>query len=128
MSELTVGRVEFSDRLERARVPVEPPLTKFKSGATSSHKAKRYDLIPFEVLECLADRLGLGAVKHGDNAWRQGLNDLEFMLDRDNHAVEHFFHALAKTVNEDGDNEWDNLGAVMWWCMLRAVALKAKKV
>lgn len=123
MGDLVVGRVELNHQ-PIIVIEKDPPLTKFKSGATSSKKSPRFDLIPREALECLADRLEGGALKHGDNGWRKGLDDPEFMRDRLNHTIEHLLN--VSNGNFEEDDEWGNLGAVMWGCMLRAVALKRK--
>lgn len=61
----------------------------FTSGATSSGRKPRYDLIPTWALERIARRFELGAEKYGVDNWQQGLRDREFIFDRINHAIEH---------------------------------------
>lgn len=117
---MLVGRIET----ERRHCIPDESLTRFKSGATSSKTSPRFDLIPREALECLADRLAGGAIKHGERAWMKGLDDPEFMRDRLNHTIEHLLN--VSNGNFEEDDEWGNLGAVMWGCMLRAVSLKRK--
>lgn len=61
----------------------------FKSGAKSSHEMPRYDLIYWPVVRLLAERLGYGAAKHGENNYQSGVGDSGFIRDRLNHLVEH---------------------------------------
>lgn len=63
----------------------------FSSGASSSGKKPRYDLIPTWALERIAHRFQLGAEKHGENNWQKGVGDTQFILDRINHAIEHLY-------------------------------------
>lgn len=87
----------------------------FQSGAQSSEKKPRYDLIPVEALRREAVRMAEGAAAHGVNNYRKGAGDEAFRLDRLNHAWEH----LAKYIH--GDRSEDhlaavrcNMGIVMW--------------
>lgn len=79
----------------------------FTSGATSSTEKPRFDLIPVAALRRLAERFGYGATKHGDHNYKQGVNDPQFIRDRQNHLIEH----AVKYAN--GDRSTDHLGAVM---------------
>lgn len=104
------------------------------SGATSSHVARRYDLIPREGLDVLADRYGEGAKLHGDRNYLSGLADKQFILDRINHIQEHYTKMLNmrssdKEYKEVYENSIDvanaikeHLGAIMWGvCFLAQV-------
>jgi hypothetical protein len=79
----------------------------FQSGATSSTEKPRYDLIPVTALRRLAERFGYGAEKHGDNNYKRGFNDQQFIRDRKNHLMEHVSNYL------NGDTSTDHLAAVM---------------
>ena len=79
----------------------------FASGATSTSKKPRYDLIPLVALRRLADRFGYGARKHGDHNYTKGFNDPDFLRDRKNHMLEH----VVKYTS--GDRSTDHLGAIM---------------
>lgn len=96
----------------------------FPSGAKSSKENPRYDLIPMEADLCLADRLqkGIDSGYAKDN-WRKGLSDPDFLRDRQNHMEQHFKDFKAGNFTED--DEWGHIGAIMWWCMLQAVRIKA---
>jgi len=61
----------------------------FGSGASSSGRKPRYDLIPTWALQRIAARFQMGAEKYGENNWQKGASDKEFTLDRLNHAIEH---------------------------------------
>lgn len=74
----------------------------FSSGAMSSGQKPRYDLIPARPMVRIARRFGEGAAKYGENNWRKGLADREFLLDRLNHAQEHLLKLMAD-VSQEGD-------------------------
>lgn len=78
----------------------------FDSGARSSEKQPRFDLIPRCALEREAVRMAEGAAAHGENNYRIGLHDSAFFTDRINHAIAH----LLKYA--DGDRSDDHLAAV----------------
>ena len=79
------------------------------SGATRSNKAPRYDLIPLEGLRRLAERYGLGARNHGENNWKKGLHDPQFIEQCFNHMIEHaYLYKLSGNATDD------NLAAVAW--------------
>lgn len=61
----------------------------FGSGAKSSGRKPRYDLIPTWALERIARRFELGAAKYGVDNWQSGLRDRDFIFDRINHAIDH---------------------------------------
>jgi hypothetical protein len=89
-------------------------LTTFASGAQSSGDVARFDLVPRGFLERVARRFGLGAKKYGDQAYRAGLADRAFILERLNHAQQHLQALMAPKNAEEWDD--DNLAALGWFC------------
>ena len=59
----------------------------FPGGARRMDRKPRFDLIPFEFLEAVAEVLTHGAVKYGPYNWKRGRKD--FFLDAWNHAFVH---------------------------------------
>ncbi len=94
------------------------------SGATSSKKADRFDLIPLAVQRCLAQRLAYGLENGAGHKWKRGIGDYEFIVDRTNHAYEHLTKLMQGDFSEE--TEWEHLGAVLFGCMIRACALEAQ--
>jgi hypothetical protein len=88
-------------------------------GATRSEKAPRYDLIPIEGLERIAERFSLGAEKHGEGNWKQSLatesNAYAFCKEAFNHAIHH-----ANKMVSGIDPEDDHLGAIGWFVVVTA--------
>lgn len=78
----------------------------FSSGAKSSEMRPRYDLIPLRAQEREAIRMAEGAMVHGENNYRQGLGDDDFITDRINHL---FHHILLYSA---GDRSDDHLAAI----------------
>lgn len=78
----------------------------FESGARSTEKKPRYDLIPQRAIEREAVRMGDGADSHGENNYRKGKDDPAFITDRLNHLIEH----ALKYAN--GDRSDDHLAAI----------------
>jgi hypothetical protein len=78
----------------------------YKTGATRSNEVEhlRYDLIPPCALRELAEVYAEGAVAHGDNNWKKGMDDGVIV----NHALEHLMKYL------EGDRKEKHLGKVMW--------------
>lgn len=88
-------RIEgFDKTLSRAR-PDDRHV--FESGASSSGRKPPYHLIPDYALSRIAIRFKLGAEKYGQDNWRRGALDKEFILDRINHGIEHLV-SLSKQV------------------------------
>src|SRR5690242_1779148 len=84
----------------------------FPSGAKSSGKMKRFDLIPRTFLERIADRYEIGAKKYPPFNYRKGFTDQSYIIDRINHLQNHlqaFFNPLTKEEFED-----DNLAGIGW--------------
>lgn len=109
------------------------------SGALSSGKLPRYDLIPWHVF---ADRLAQrysgppgGAAKYGEYNWQKGITDREYVLDRANHALKHLHRAVerirsgsqvdARTIplNYLLDDD-DDLAAALWGIIFLMAAQK----
>lgn len=84
---------------------------KSKSGATSSGKLPPYDLITLNFQNRVAERLQLGAEKHGRFNYRKGLKDREFIMDRLNHAFKHLKLAMDRIESGEVYDD-DDLGAV----------------
>lgn len=80
----------------------------FKSGASRTENFYRYDLLPKEALDRWAQRMTEGAIKHGDNNWRRGLADPEFIRETKNHLFHHVLEYLHNGCSQD-----DNLAAIM---------------
>ena len=74
---------------------------RFRGGARRTDRKPRFDLIPFEFLEAVAEVLTSGAVKYGPYNWKRGNKD--FFLDAWNHAFVH----LQKF--KEGDRSEDHL-------------------
>ena len=92
---------------------------RFAGGAGRTDRKPRFDLIPFEFLESVAEVLTRGAVKYGPYNWKRGRK--EFFLDAWNHAFVH----LQKF--KEGDRSEDHLGhlasnvAFMVWAVKHRV-------
>lgn len=102
---------------------IEPKIKTFESGAQSV-PAVRYDLVPPVLVEAVAKRFEAGAAKYGENKWRLGLGDRDFLRDRANHAMAHLLNYIHGLDNGE-DTSADNLGAVGWAV---AVLLEAERV
>lgn len=76
------------------RISLDLPVTMhaFHSGAKSTVEKPRYDLIPRQALSAIANRLGYGVARHGENNWKKGASDPAFIRDRKNHAIEHLIN------------------------------------
>src|SRR5438093_12333597 len=59
-------------------------MRRFPGGARRTIRKLRFELIPFESLESVAEVLTRGAVKYGPYNWKRGQKD--FFLDAWNHA------------------------------------------
>ena len=60
---------------------------RFPGGARRTDRKPRFDLIPFEFLEAVAEVLTSGAARYGPYNWKRGRKD--FFLDAWNHAFVH---------------------------------------
>lgn len=99
----------------REFAPIES-LHTFESGAQSSGKLPPFHLVPIRaVLDRLAPRFGIGAEKYGVGAWRKGLKDREWLLDRANHGLEHYLRMIEKLVRGEATDEGDDdLAGALW--------------
>lgn len=96
----------------------------FASGGERSQLAPRFDLIPREFLECLADRLALGLRQHGEreilSVYRRSdetgrriiLMDEHWWTEMLNHLQDHVISLRDEDYQED--DLWGHAGAVMW--------------
>ena len=105
-----IGQVQHGNRHNIRRFP---------GGARRTDRKPRFDLIPFEFLESVAEVLTSGAVKYGPYNWKRGRKD--FFLDAWNHAFVH----LQKF--KEGDRSEDHLAhlacnvAFMVWAVKNGV-------
>ena len=92
---------------------------RFPGGARRTDRKPRFDLIPFEFLESVAEALTRGTAKYGPYNWKRGQKD--FFLDAWNHAFVH----LQKF--KEGDRSEDHLAhlacnvAFMVWAVKNGV-------
>ena len=102
----------------------------FESGAKRSKVMPRYDLIPISVLTCLADQLQLGAEKYGEYNWVNGLDDPKYLRDALNHMQVHLSDLIAQRASREiipsQDNEWGNIGAILFGCMVLATKVESE--
>jgi hypothetical protein len=126
------GTVDLPNPIERRQTKqiVDDTKIKHPSGASSSHLALRYDLIPREGLAVLAERYTVGVPIHGERNYQQGLADKKFILDRLNHIQEHYQKLIQprkkdKEYNSSHKNILKaHLGAIMWGCCFLAEVLE----
>jgi hypothetical protein len=103
----------------------------FTSGAMSSGRKPRYDLIPTQALRRIANRFEEGVDKYGQDNWRKGIHDTMWLLDRTNHAIEHLkkiqanLHSGLTQISLD-----DDAAAVAWAAIIimEAESERAPKV
>ena len=72
---------------------------RFAGGTKRTDRKPRFDLIPFEFLESVAQVLSSGAVKYGPYNWKRGQKD--FFLDAWNHAFTHLEKFKEGDASED---------------------------
>jgi hypothetical protein len=125
------GTVDLPNPIERRKTKIIAD-TKIKhdGGATSSHRALRFDLIPRAGLEILAERYTVGAEIHGDRNYQKSLNNKEYILNRLNHIQEHYQKLIQpRKKDKEFDSSHKNilkahLGAIMWGCCFLAEVLE----
>lgn len=86
---------------------------KHKSGATSSHVAAKYYLIPKAALDALARRFTLGAEKHAQDNYKKG--DSDFANERLNHLWEHLTSFTETRTQGDLDAIICNAAMLCWF-------------
>lgn len=110
-------------------VTVKEPHVDPESGATSSHVAMRYDLIPPNGFRVAARNWTTGAAIHKPYNWRQGILSKDFITDRINHIQEHFIKLVHGRKTDDDftfdpvDQIENHLGAIIWGAMFVAEVL-----
>lgn len=114
-----LGKQELPEQIP---LSVPEPMVEFKSGAKRSEKALRYDLIPPRALRRLAERYTMGAEKYGDENWKKGLLDPEYVKQFEAHLIEHWVRWKL-----DGCKKDDNLAAMAWGCFALMEAEEAQK-
>ena len=72
---------------------------RFPGDARRSDRKPRFDLIPFEFLEAVAEVLTRGAARYGPYNWKRGRKD--FFIDAWNHAFVHLQKFKEGDKNED---------------------------
>ena len=77
---------------------------RFVGGARRTDRKPRFDLIPFEFLESVAEVLTLGAARYGPCNWKRGRKD--FFLDAWNHAFVHLQKFKEGDASEDTWRTW----------------------
>ena len=81
------------------------PEAKFENGASRSHHAPHYELVPKSAVDRLVKRLELGAGIHGPHNWKGG--GQQFIEQTRRHLTEHLLSYL------EGDTSDDHLGAIL---------------
>lgn len=92
--------------------PLKDDRHTFSSGASSSGRKPRYDLIPLWALQRIAKRFEMGAEKYGENNWQKGVDDKAFIIDRLNHLIDHA-HLAIEHVRDETINSDDDLAAII---------------
>jgi hypothetical protein len=78
---------------------------KLENGASRSHHAPHYELVPKAAVDRIIKRLELGASIHGPNNWRGG--GAKFVEESRRHLMEHVLNYL------EGDTTDDHLSAII---------------
>jgi hypothetical protein len=130
----------FPNNIAKDIVAARQKNMKTVSGASSSHAALRYDLIPRAGLEVLARQFTIGVPIHGERNFMLGIKDEDFIRERLNHIYEHVIKLVHPQINDKeivnfledgnasniGDIVRNNLGAIMWGCCFLAEVLEDK--
>lgn len=94
-----------------------------KGKALSSGERPAYWQVPESFLAAAARRMQKGNDKgYPIHNWRSGLDDVEFLRDRANHAVRHLLHFLNGNVIVD--DAQGNIDALSWFCAMINEALR----
>ncbi len=100
---------------------------KFEGGALRSEVKPRYDLMPLEALQALAERLGFGAASKGDRNWMNG--GPEFFRETANHLFEHLMKYMSGDTSEDHPAAIIcNAAFVCWWERVGKAAWYAREL
>ncbi len=82
-------------------VTINTTMKTFASGAKSTVKKPRYDLVPQRAVALTAGRFQYGAERHGEKNYLKGAQDEEFITDRINHMLEHVMKFAAERKTSD---------------------------
>jgi len=91
------------------------------SMSESEDKAKtevlEFDLtqIPLESLIRVGRVFKEGEKKYGKDNWLKGVKDVEYQIERCNHAIKHLYEYVKMLRYRDRSRE-DDLAKVMWFC------------
>lgn len=82
---------------------------------TGSSSCPELGQIPYHALERLAGRYELGAKKYGQDNWRGGLTDKNYVIHRLEHCIRHAYSLINKLRNGvDNNSVDDDAAAIMW--------------
>ena len=88
--------------------------TTFKTGAQKDVSGKpRFDLIPPEAMEALAQVYGLGARKYADRNWEKGIPFSAALGALKRHLNK---FELGHNINTD-DGDYEHMSHAMWWAV-----------
>src|SRR5262245_28149945 len=98
-------------------------LIRHKCGATSS-KVFNYHRITKHSLDRLAAHTNYGAAIHGEDNWRQGLNDSSYLLNRLDCVLCHVLMLMEEIRTNKIGEGLDHSAAIMWGGMFACEATK----
>lgn len=85
-------------------------MKEFDGGAKRSELLPPFEDIPYEALEAIALRFGMGEPKYGRFNWKNG--GPEFFRQAKSHAIRHLY--LYANDNESTESNLENLTAAAW--------------
>lgn len=115
--------VEFCELHTNARkFSTETRITDPDTGAEKCSKLARFDLIPVEALEELAEHFGRGSAKYADHNWRRGYKwSLSFAA-----LLRHAF-AFWKGEDLDAETGSKHIIAVAWHALVLATFMQEQR-
>ncbi len=97
----------------------------FTSGAQKEVLDKpRYDLIPPEAMQALAEIYSLGAKKYSDRNWEKGIPFSVCIGAAKRHLAK---FELGEMDNVD-DNGYEHVGHAMWWLVALTTFIRRKRL
>lgn len=121
MSNVNYPPLEKGIKLEEEYVEQE----RIKLGQCKDYREAKTDKesyslteIPLESLVRLGRVFQEGHEKYGRGNWRNGVGDIEYQLERCNHAIKHLmvYAQWLESGQRVGLEEEDDLAKVMWFC------------